>query len=213
MGEPREGTAFDKSPHGGQARRGQAQGERDQSRQDRQLRQGAEDIAVFGNQALVIMDDRSLIVVDLASGDRRSFGNLPSLNSPSGIVVDGDRAVLLAEYNDSSSVIVAIDLASEESSILSAFETRGEGPNLREDAQDLALDGDRVLVIDGASIIAVDLATGDRTLLTDYSTGTGPVTGYRRVERTRDGLVLTDWYLGAVLALELQFGQRTILAR
>jgi hypothetical protein len=39
------------------------------------------------------------------------------------------------------------------------------------------------------------------------------VRGFLRVERTRDGLLLTDGRLQAVVALELQFGQRTILAR
>jgi DNA-binding beta-propeller fold protein YncE len=174
------------------------------------------DIAVFQGQALIVAFRSDMMAVDLASGDRRFIESGPGIfESPKAIVVDGNRALVLTDLSDSCSAVFAVDLASEERSLVSHVEIRGAGPNLR-DSRDMVLDGDRVLVtsrIPTHSIIAVDLATGDRTVLMDHSTGTGPLWGIERMERTRDGLLLTDRGLQAVLALEFQFGQRTILAR
>ena len=62
-------------------------------------------------------------------------------------------------------------------------------------------------------VMAVDLATGAQTLLSEWPTGSGPLGSLSGIERSGGRVWVTSPSLGAVLAVDLRFGQRTILAR
>ena len=68
--------------------------------------------------------------------------------------------------------------------------------------------------VPGADILAVDLATGDRTTLSGFSTGAGPsLIDPRGMARNGDGLFVTDLGFRAITAVDPRLGQRTIVAR
>jgi hypothetical protein len=175
----------------------------------------ANDIALAGREVLVAGD--GLMAVDLASGDRRLIprGQGPRFEgTPVALVVDGNRAIVVDGY-DERDTILSVDLTSGDRAILSAIDTRGEGPNFK-NLTDVVLDGERVLVgrSTGGGIYAVDLATGDRTLLSDsWTVGAGPGFTPGQIARNGDRVWVRDSYLQAILAFDPRSGQRTIVAR
>ena len=138
-------------------------------------------IALEEDLALVTGDAFTLVAVDLASGARRtvsdpSTGIGPRFGYPDGVVLDGERALVLAtnfdsQDKDDDDALFAVDLASGDRSIVSDS-TTGEG-RMFDDAGDMVLAGNRVLVTYGG-VMAVDLGTGDRTIVSDRSRGQGP---------------------------------------
>ena len=166
-----------------------------------------DEIALAGNY-LLVADDYSLLAVELASGDRTILSGGGDVQA---IVVDGDRAFVVDQFHEDMSAILAVDLASGERSII-ADDSVGAGPILLH-ASDLVLDGDRVLVLARGGLYGVDLATGDRTVLSGATTGTGPLVDLLRIASSGERVWATDPNLHAVLALDLRFGQRTIVTR
>ena len=80
----------------------------------------------------------------------------------------------------------------------------------------MALDGDRVLVVDEVldALLAVDLSNGNRTVISDSSTGTGANFGYLQ-SLTLDGslALVLDTDLDALLVIDLVTGDRVILSK
>ena len=175
-----------------------------------------EDIALDGSRVIVTdSESGGVFGVDLASGDRTilpGFRWSGGTGFPTGIVVDGDRAIVI-ENDDSDSILWGVDLASGAQTIL-AFSEVGEGPGWK-DLIDLVLDGDRILVGRSIGIYAADLATGNRSIFSDVATpvGSGPVISPEQFARSGDRLWVTNPYLEAVMAVDLRFGQRVIVAR
>ena len=174
-----------------------------------------EDIALDGSRVIVTDEESAGVFgVDLASGDRSrlpGFRWSGGTGFPTGIVVDGDRAIVI-ENDDSDSILWAVDLASGAQTILALSES-GEGPGWK-DLTDLVLDGERALVGRNGTIYAADLATGNRAIFSDFATvGAGPGLGTEQFARSGDRLWVTDPSLDAVMAVDLRFGQRAIVAR
>ena len=96
---------------------------------------------------------------------------------------------------DEHLALFAVELASGNRLVVSSASI-GEGPMFNE-TSDLLLDGDRVLALSWGRIFAVDLATGDRTILVDSSTALEP---YDPVAIARSGDRLYATSGGAIVA-------------
>jgi hypothetical protein len=174
-----------------------------------------EDIALAGGQAFVTCG-AGVFAVDLASGDRTIVSNPSTGQGPRfreslhGIVLDGDRAIVI-DSSDSEARVLEVDLATGNRRIVSA-EFTGEGP-FSKDCEELVLDGDRVLVLSSGTLFAVDLTTGDRTIFSDGTSG-GPHFSTDGIALSGDRVLMTatDPDRGTVLAVDLRFGQRVIVA-
>lgn len=80
----------------------------------------------------------------------------------------------------------------------------------------LALDGDRALVTDVSvkQLLAIDLASGDRTVLSGAGVGTGPalVGPYGVLRDTADHAIVMDGGSATILGVDLTTGDRTVVA-
>ena len=76
----------------------------------------------------------------------------------------------------------------------------------------MALDGERVLVTSATpGVFAVDIATGDRTLLSDTGTVQGPLLLFPQgIAADGERIVLVD--SNHLLQLDRRFGQRVIVS-
>ncbi|MHC4956093.1 MAG: hypothetical protein ACYTGZ_19790, partial [Planctomycetota bacterium] len=170
------------------------------------------------NVALVLNPRNTVLEVDLSSGNRTvlsdaAMGTGTAFTGPHDLVVDATRGrALVNDYNDGRDAVLAVDLSSGNRSVL--YESaRGTGPFF-DDPRDVTLDlaRDRVLVSDpgsdGDHILAVDLRTGNRTVLAEYPTGTpeGLV-----VEAARDRILIADTS-DFVYAMDPVTGDRTVLS-
>jgi len=114
--------------------------------------------------------------------------------------------------------LVAVDLASGVRRIVSDPST-GNGPRFGPRA--VALDGERALVLatnvdvpdedDHLALFAVDLASGDRSIVSDEFTGEGrPFFEPRDIALAGNLAFLTDWV--ELIAVDLETGDRTIVS-
>lgn len=90
-------------------------------------------------------------------------------------------------------------------------------PNLFNNPDRMALDraNNRVLVVDDARILALDLGTGSRTVFADLNAGRGPVLQRPRgiaVDSTNGRAIVADSLLRALVAINLSTQMRTILS-
>jgi hypothetical protein len=140
-----------------------------------------------GRRAFVISegdDGNVLFEVDLRTGNRRllsgwGIGAGPSLETPSTLIWDGPRQRVLVS-DVSQAALLTVDVATGNRSVLLG----GNTGTTFEQVHSMILDGmdpstpadDRVLVLDHEvdALLAVDLATGTQTVISDPTTGTGP---------------------------------------
>ena len=128
----------------------------------------------------------------------------------------------LAFVLDDRDSIKSVDLTSGIRSLVSD-RRRGSGPSLK-DCQGIAIDGNRALLVSTlnyagtliTSVIAVDLVSGDRTILSDDSHGIGPSFDYLQAITVDGDRALVTSYVpnatGAVVAVDLVSGDRTVLS-
>ena len=165
-----------------------------------------------------------VIQADLGSGDRAvvssaTVGTGPGFSFPRNVDIDaaGNRLILA----DSTLIaIFAMDLDSGDRSILSDNAAVGTGPAFVQPL-DVAVDAvnDRVIVLDGTGLFAVDLNTGDRTVIANDGTGSGPsiagsdgvdidvAGGFAYVANTYD-----DAFQHLIYKVSLVSGDRTVLS-
>jgi len=173
----------------------------------------------------------ALLAVDLENGVRTILSDVATtpdnanpFGSPGAIVVDSanDRALVIG---NGLHVLLAVDLENGVRTILSDAMTPDDvNPILFPVA--IALDGNRALVIDirdpfetaDNAVVAVDLASGTRTILSD-ATSPGPAFGFSgaiAVDSDNDRALMTSIGdgpdEGAVFAVDLTDGTRTILS-
>jgi len=171
------------------------------------------------NTALVTGYRDTVFQVDLATGSRSvlsdgSNGAGPQLQSAHEIVVDAARSrALVSDKNDGYDAIIAVDLSSGNRSTLFAS-ARGTGPFI-DDPRDVTLDAarGRLLVADpgsdGDHILAVDIRSGDRTVLAAYPTGNPEGIA---IDEARDRVLLSDTTDNALYAMDPVTGARTVIA-
>jgi len=191
------------------------------------------DLVLDGERALFLADfdeggsfHTGLMAVDLASGDRSvlsspSVGSGPSLGFPVGLVRDGERLLTLASVELSGLfelAVVALDPLSGDRSLVTRTST-GSGPALLS-ASGLALQGERLLVttVDELgfqpALMSIDLATGARRLISSPAHGGGPrFQSPLGIALDGERALVADSGLGALVAVDLRFGQRALASR
>jgi len=177
------------------------------------------------NRVLLPNWSRDLVVdVDLGSGDRAvassaSVGTGPAFNFPRNVDMDADGNQLIIADSSANSILT-MDLDSGDRSILSDNASVGTGPAFAM-PYDVAVDtvNDRVIVMDTAGLIAVDLTTGNRTVIANDVTGAGPsiagsdgvdidvAAGFAYVANTYD-----DAFEHLIYKVSLVSGDRTVLS-
>ncbi len=177
------------------------------------------------NRALVADSALDAIVaVDLATGNRtvisnNSTGSGINFSDPQDIVLDSNNnRVLVADSG--LNAIVAVDLATGNRTVISDSGT-GSGTNFV-NLQGIVLDSNnnRVVAVDDAGainngIFAVDLSTGDRTVISDSSTGSG--TNFFNpqdivLDSNNNRVLVTDITLDAIVAVDLATGNRAVIS-
>ncbi|MBW2465129.1 MAG: hypothetical protein JRH11_26000 [Deltaproteobacteria bacterium] len=179
-----------------------------------------------GNTVLLIEDDNANTVLrmDLVTGRATiisgnellglvgtgpSFGNIIDV-----AVVDGGSALVVDTGN---SGIMSVGLVDGTRAIVSDA-TTGTGPDFREvHVAEIDMAGSRALIGHtppggvGGALVAVDLMTGNRTVISDATNGSGPALPSRMTDLVLDltnnrALVLGS---GQLLAVDLTSGDRT----
>jgi DNA-binding beta-propeller fold protein YncE len=193
-------------------------------------------MAVDATRGRVLIFDgprHSLFGVDLQTEARtvllgEAIGSGYELRYPNELVLDPEaRRVLVYDDASEAAALVAIDPETSARSVISS-DTVGEGP-LPEDVWALALDSSgpdgpgqpgrqRVLAAglldeETIGIFAVDLATGDRTVLSGGSVGAGPALGVIKavlVDEARNRVLAG--MISGLMAVDLDTGDRTLLS-
>ncbi|MDX1696780.1 MAG: PQQ-binding-like beta-propeller repeat protein, partial [Thiohalobacterales bacterium] len=161
--------------------------------------------------------------IDLpAKGNRRmvsgdSTGTGASFIDPRTAIIDeaNNRAIV---SDQGLPGLVAVDLATGNRTVFSQDGVAGAGPaftslgRLRLDAAN-----NRILVSDVVTLLAVDLATGDRAIISDNSGsfGTGPNFQQIRgvdIDSANNRLLVADQTINAILAVDPVTGDRTIFS-
>ena len=165
-----------------------------------------------GNRCLVWDQGRgAVIAVDLATGDRTilsgtTIGTGPTLTSVRALAVDAARDRLLAtDVRATDAVLFVVDLVTGNRTILTGSGTALELP------RSVVVDGNRALVGDASlrAILSVDLATGDRDVLSDSTHGQGPLFVSPNSLALMGGDVLVlDASLNTLFSVDLATGDR-----
>jgi DNA-binding beta-propeller fold protein YncE len=166
--------------------------------------------------------DRSIISIDLASGDRTilsgdATGTGPSFDLPAGIALNAAGNQLLVVDRDLSA-LVEVNVATGDRTIISDPST-GIGPELN-DLSDViyGLDESHAYVFDKVlGIFEIDLSTGDRTQISGTTKGNGffPATPnqYTKLllDKSKRLIYMLDSSKGFLVAVELSSGDRALL--
>lgn len=170
------------------------------------------------DMALDAANDRVLVVdygtgalsaIDLLSGDRTVISS--ALSSPRGIAYDSDngRALVVDLGYRGNGALVAVNLHT------GAITTLAEGFSWPKGVT-LDKDKNRVLVTDrnDRSLTAVDLATGDKDVLSGPGHGSGPQL-YEPAGVVLDGAAERAWivdiHLDTIFSVDLATGDRTVI--
>jgi hypothetical protein len=183
------------------------------------------DVALLGSegQRALVVAQGALFSVELASGKDTvisddEVGGGPAFVQLVDMALDAEpgRALVLDLVLDA---LLAVDLTTGARSVISDGAT-GSGPALdRPSGLALDLEAGRALVTAGtnedAALLAVDLATGARSLISGQDKGNGPALRDPRdvaLDAARNRALITDPIHGGLLAVDLDTGDRTILS-
>jgi hypothetical protein len=146
------------------------------------------------------------------------IGSGPSIDFPGKMDVDTDNGLAYYVEQNSSSLVVA-DLATGDRTVVSSFSV-GAGPNFTS-VMDVDLDvaNNRAFVsgssANGGALFTVNLATGDRTLVSDDVTGTGSsmtVPASVAFDSATGRALVMDWNADILFAIDLTSGDRTVVS-
>jgi hypothetical protein len=178
-------------------------------------------VAEAGYALIVDAFGRQLVRVELATGDRTvlssaAVGTGTAFSFPSGLALDviGDRALVL-----DGATLLAVDLTSGDRSVISRSFTPavGTGPAIGSPAVlsgYVDTENDRIMLISGTSLMAIDLSTGNRSVFSGTGTGTGHLPSALR-DLTYD--FSGERYLAIgnddhVIAIDRSTGNRTVIS-
>ncbi|MEM8816259.1 MAG: hypothetical protein AAGE85_10545, partial [Pseudomonadota bacterium] len=175
-----------------------------------------------GNRALFLdPDSQAVLAIDLSTGmidvvsQTNNVGSGPDLSFPRDLSIDRANNRLLVTELFPPEAVLAIDLATGDRAYLSAAGSVGGGPPF-EGAYGLALDAanGRALVVNdgGASVIAVDLLSGNRSILSDDNTGTGAAFGRPTnitIDARNNRALVVETQPPSIVAVDLATGNRT----
>ena len=180
-----------------------------------------------GGNRFLLSDSRldQILTVDLTDATRGVLtensagtgGPETLLWSIQGLVHDPDRRQVLLTRSGVTDSVLTIDLDSTARSVLTDRASVGSGPAF-DFPQDIVIDADnsRALFVAASSntLLAVDLASGDRTLVSGGATGTGPAFGNPydlALDAANDRVLVLDTGLG-VFSVALATGDRVIVS-
>jgi len=174
------------------------------------------------NDRVIVIDaglDAALFI-DLASGNRTiisdaTIGSGPLLGNPRDVIYDASNSRLLVA-DATLDALLEIDIASGDRAVISDSST-GTGTQISS-SENLELDAanNRVLLVEQLrGLIAIDLTSGDRTVLNapsdDYTLSGSRLSGLA-VDFTAGIVYLSDHHVDAVFAVNLGTGERTIVS-
>jgi len=176
-----------------------------------------------GNRALVVSDDM-VLAVDLATGDRTVLSDSPDFGIGSagrGAYLASSSTLFVPDNSFGADHILAVDLSTGTRTLFSG-PGAGSGPDF-ESPRDIVHDAarNRLLVTDSDdghdAIVAVDLATGDRSELYRNGRGAGPFIDDPRdiaLDIGRNRLAVADPGSGgkSVNTVDLATGDRAALS-
>jgi hypothetical protein len=151
-----------------------------------------------------------------------TVGMGPTFSSPRGIALDSANGHVLVvdAIPPSLAAVMTVDFSTGDRAILSD-NAAGMGPTFRF-PRGIVLDSanNRALVVDTippllAAVVSVDLSTGDRAILSDNATGTGPNISSPlgiALDSANNRALVVDASLAAVVSVDLSTGDRAILS-
>lgn len=181
-------------------------------------------VAIDGvnSRALVVDADLdALIAVDMTTGNRTilsASGSGVAFANPQNLVVDSaNNRALVMDF--SPGTLIAVSLVDGARTILSDFDTGiGTGPDFSL-PHDLALDAERnrlyVANLSSGSIYSVDLANGNRTVLSQYDRGAGHNLLFPQglaFDQDSNRIVVTDRGINALVSVDIATGSRQIIS-
>jgi DNA-binding beta-propeller fold protein YncE len=169
----------------------------------------------------------TVVAIDVATGDRTvisggSVGGGEALQVPIGLALDEANGKLLVG-DDGADRLFAVDLAGGQRTLLSGLDPLGTpvgaGPAFAT-IEAIAFDAlnNRVLVADSglAALVSVDLATGDRSILSSNETvGAGPPLSFPvgvALGANAGEAFVADRNLGAIVHVDLATGDRAVVS-
>lgn len=190
------------------------------------LRYGGDMALDYANNRLLVETNSAVIGVDLGNGHRRPFigdeaGQGPVFSQISGLSVEPQsHSLWLSSLNTDS--LWKIDLSSGEAVVVSDS-TNGSGMMFSAPGEVVAdYANGRVLVVDtgtvgeetaAGAVFSVDALTGDRTLLTAASIGSGEslvTPGELQYDAQRNELIMSRTYTQNLLSVDLETGLRSL---
>ena len=181
-------------------------------------------LAVESDGNLVMTDiydpHRGVTRVNPVTGDRMVVSNYrtgsgPSFERPGKLAIEADGSLVAAE----GGALIRVDPVSGDRTIVSD-DTTGSGPVLSF-ARGLTVEADGSLVVSGPKsgfghsvLMRVDPVSGDRTIVSDDTTGSGPdlLGSWDLVVETDSSIVALDWPRKAVMRIDLVSGDRMIVS-
>ena len=152
----------------------------------------------------------------------QTVGMGPTFSSPRGIALDdvNSRILVVDAIPPTLAAVMTVDSGTGDRATLSDHNA-GAGPNFRF-PRGVVFDSahNRALVVDTippllAAVVAVDLSTGDRAILSDDATGMGPNISSPlgiALDSANNRALVVDSSLAAVVAVDLNTGDRAILS-
>lgn len=175
------------------------------------------------NRAIIIDAGDMVIAMDLADGSRKILSdrtipnsNQPALETPTNIALDPENPDIAYLVDEGVPNVQKIDLVTGLRTIVSDNDTVGTGPAFRYPASILIDSANkRALVGDGAAttaaLFSVDLATGDRTIISDLTKPQESLPLYGALSMVSDNLaeyVYFDSGLDGILKVDVNSGVR-----
>jgi hypothetical protein len=171
---------------------------------------------VNGGTCFVWDEGRSAVIsVDVLTGNRllvssSTRGTGPALTSVRALAYDATRNRLLAvDVGATETVLVAVDPGSGNRSLITGSGTALELP------RSMVVDGDNAYVGDASlrAIVAVNLLTGDRSILSDSTHGQGPLFVSPKSLALMGGHVLVlDASVSTLYSVDLANGDRVVVS-
>jgi DNA-binding beta-propeller fold protein YncE len=165
---------------------------------------------------LLVVDEsaQAVVAADLASGARSMLSSELALHGAYDAVID--RAGHYAYVSGNHIGIVRIDLATGQHSLLSNDDDSSLGPQIGLVLARLELDEPRQqLLVTGSKLLAVDLATGRRSIVSDGTHGSGPLfagVSALAFDQARHAMLCLDRSSLALYRVDLVTGTRTVVS-
>lgn len=185
------------------------------------------DVAIDLANDRVLLLDQSLGLIDivLSTGDRTILSDSVTGSGPMWAFADGLEVDFVAGVgyivDDGGTAVYSVDIATGDRTIVSDNAGTGTGPNISF-PHDLQLDvaNNRALIINrggvNRNLMAVDLASGDRTILSDNNIGSGvPLQSPYHIELDADNdrVFINDIAVTGVIVINLSTGERALASK